>query len=111
MQLTGRLVELADVTDRQRDEMFSLLRTYYANVRRDDFEADLGEKQWVIQMVSPDGAVLGFSTQMLLECDVAGRSITALFSGDTIIRPDCWGRNPLARMGDPPKATSKLCRG
>jgi hypothetical protein len=35
--------------------------------------------------------VCGFSTQRVLEVDVAGRPVKALFFGDTVVAPDHWG--------------------
>ncbi len=79
--------------------MFELMERYYENVRRDVFEADLAEKQWVIQVLHPhSGELCGFSTQMLLDVAVGGRFITALFSGDTIIERAHWGDNALTHV-------------
>jgi hypothetical protein len=98
MKLVGRLVSAAEVTRAQRDVMFALMDRYYEDVRRDVFEADLAEKRWVIQLVHPGtGELCGFSTQMLLEAD-AGRPVTALFSGDTIIDRAHWGDSALTHV-------------
>jgi hypothetical protein len=99
MRLKGRLVHVADVTPFQRDEMFALMDRHYKNVRRDTFAADLARKQWVIQVVHPDtGGLCGFSTQVILDVQVAGRPVKALFSGDTIVARDHWGDNALAHV-------------
>jgi hypothetical protein len=99
MKLQGRLVPIAHVTNALRDEMFVLMETYYENMDRSVFEADLAEKQWVIQVVDPiTGAICGFSTQMLLDLAVEGRPVRALFSGDTIVLHEYWGQNPLAQV-------------
>jgi hypothetical protein len=63
------------------------------------FDRDLDEKHWVIELTDPaTGGICGFSTQMLLELEVDGRAILALFSGDTIVSPEHWGANPLAQV-------------
>jgi hypothetical protein len=99
MRLTGRLVSVTEVTAIQRDTMFQLMERHYAGVRRDDFEADFAEKQWVIQVLDPaSGALCGFSTQMLLNVVAASRPVKALFSGDTIIDRDHWGDNALVHV-------------
>jgi hypothetical protein len=99
MKLIGRLAHAADLTPRERDAMFALMDRHYASVSRDTFEADLDEKHWVIQVLDPDTeAVCGFSTQMLLDVDVAGRSVKALFSGDTIVARERWGDNALSHV-------------
>ena len=63
------------------------------------FERDLEEKDWVILLRDPATQQLaGFSTQMLLEADVAGRTVRTLFSGDTIIDRAHWGDNTLPHV-------------
>lgn len=97
MKLVARVVAAAEVTPVQRDRMFDLMDRHYLNVRRDTFEADLAEKDWVIQLFDSAGAGLcGFSTQVLLNVGVAGRCVRALFSGDTIVDRDHWGDSALA---------------
>ncbi len=99
MNLEGQLLTVAELTPDDRGKMFALMQRYYANVRRAEFDADLDEKQWVIRVVDPDGgAIRGFSTQRLLDLDVDGRQVLALFSGDTIVHRDHWGSNPLAQV-------------
>jgi hypothetical protein len=99
MKLTGQVVRLNDITDVEREEMFLLLETYYANVDRSSFQSDLDEKHWVILLKDPLlGVVRGFSTQMLLHVEVGTRMVRALFSGDTIVRREYWARNPLAHV-------------
>jgi len=100
MKLTGRLVGLHELTDEQRDTMFALMQRYYDNVARANFEADLAEKRWIIQVYDAlTGELCGFSTQMLLDIEVQGRPIKALFSGDTIVARDYWGDSTLAQVG------------
>jgi hypothetical protein len=98
MRLKARLVA-SDAVDRGlRDAMFALMDRHYENVNPRAFAADLDEKDWVIVLTDPHTELLcGFSTQMLLRVDVAGRSVQALFSGDTIVDRDRWGDNALAQ--------------
>lgn len=99
MRLSARLTPTVDVSPAQRDAMFALMERHYANVRRDVFDADLAEKPWVILVSEPAGGELcGFSTQMLLDADVAGRPVKALFSGDTIIDRQHWGDQALSHV-------------
>jgi hypothetical protein len=96
MKLVANLVEVADVTLPERNEMFALMDEHYANVCRKLFEADLADKRWVIFVREPsEDRLCGFSTQTLIEARIAGRPVKALFSGDTIIHRDCWGDSAL----------------
>ena len=50
----------------------------------------------MILVHEPLGRLCGFSTQTLLECEVAGEPLRALFSGDTIIDRQHWGDPALS---------------
>lgn len=92
MKSTGQVVRVGDITSSRRAEMFALMVSYYEGIDRATFDADLDEKDWVIQILDEETqGLLGFSTQMLLQVRVAGRSIRALFSGDTIVDRDARG--------------------
>jgi hypothetical protein len=97
MKLNAHLVPIEGVDRWMRDAMFALMDRHYENVAPGAFAADLDEKDWVIVLTDPHTETLcGFSTQMLLNVDVAGRRVRALFSGDTIVDRDRWGDNALA---------------
>lgn len=99
MNLTGRIVRVEEISPRRRGEMFMLMAEHYDGMRRAEFEADLDEKDWVIELVDPaTGALCGFSTQMVFATEAAGRPVRALFSGDTIVAWDCRARHPLAGL-------------
>ncbi len=99
MKPAGQLVRVADISPSQRDEMFALMTSYYEGIERATFEADLDEKEWVIQILDEDtNRLKGFSTQMLLKVDVSGRSVHALFSGDTIVDRDVRGERTLLQV-------------
>jgi hypothetical protein len=97
MRLKTRVVPRAELTPAHKDTMFALMQRHYDNVRRDQFEVDLAEKDWVIQVSDPASEELcGFSTQMLMQEECQGRPVTALFSGDTIIAREYWGDPALS---------------
>ncbi|MGV3532088.1 MAG: hypothetical protein ACO1QR_06930 [Chthoniobacteraceae bacterium] len=80
----------------QREEMFSLLSSHFEGVTRAQFERDLAEKNWVIE-IRRDGCLMGFSTLLVCELEFEGQPITAIYSGDTIVAPEAWGSPALAR--------------
>ena len=79
-----------------RDEMFALLSRHFEGVMREQFERDLAEKNWIVE-IRRDGRLLGFSTLLVTEENFAGRALTAIYSGDTIVAPEAWGSPVLAR--------------
>ncbi|HUS40605.1 MAG TPA: hypothetical protein VMX74_14215 [Pirellulales bacterium] len=97
--LIGEIIGVDELSVEDHDAMFGLMTRHYANLTRDAFEADLNDKHWVIRLIDPTiGALYGFSTQSVMFSEVDGRPIRALFSGDTIVAPAYWGRNPLAGL-------------
>ena len=92
MKLRGTLALVGDLEPADHDAIFALMALHYDNANRSTFESDLAEKRWAIQVWDqPTGALCGFSTQMVLTTDVDGRSVKALFSGDTVIDRRHWG--------------------
>ncbi len=80
----------------RRDEMFALLARHFEGVTRAQFEHDLAEKNWVVE-IRRDGRLLGFSTLLVCESRCDGRALTAIYSGDTIVAPEAWRSPTLAR--------------
>lgn len=97
MRLASEIVPVCDVPSRDRQRMFSLMQRCYKRVERRQFEHDLQGKQIVIQVRNPeDDQLVGFSTQVVLNCDVNGQAVRALYSGDTVMEPSFWGDSALA---------------
>lgn len=90
-----RKVAVEDISIDVESEMFDLFAGYYDGIARDRFAVDLREKQHVLMMRGDDGRLLGFTTLRVDEHSIGGTTIRALFSGDTIIAHDQWGRNDL----------------
>ncbi len=77
----GAVIPRSALTKRDRDEMFALFRTYFANVRRGAFERDLAEKESAVVLRDDRGVIDGFSTLLRFEA----RGCVVFFSGDTIV--------------------------
>src|SRR5262245_5580483 len=98
-RLAAEAVPCRRVTTAERDEMYALLRSYFAGTERARFDADLDEKDTVLLLRdSASGRVQGFSTLMRMHADIDGESIVAFFSGDTIIDRSYWGETILSRI-------------
>jgi hypothetical protein len=86
----------SELTSRQRDEMFDLLNEHFEGVTRPQFERDLAEKNWVIEL-RRDGRLVGFSTLLVCTSAFENQPIIAIYSGDTIVAPVAWNSPALAR--------------
>jgi hypothetical protein len=80
----------------QRDEMFALLNDHFDGVTRSQFERDLDEKNWVIEL-RRGGRLVGFSTLLATSSRFDGQPITVIYSGDTIVAPEARQSPTLAR--------------
>ncbi len=89
-----RKVEALSVTETKC--MFQLMHQCYDNVALETFMSDLAEKHWALMIRAVDsGDIVGFSTQKLREIEIASRPISILFSGDTVIKREYWGKRDL----------------
>lgn len=94
--LHGKVVPVSDISNSERDRMFTLMSENYDGIKRETFERDLFEKSDVILLTdSNDYKIQGFSTLVVLEELVRGVTTRALFSGDTIIDKKYWGDTEL----------------
>lgn len=99
MILKGSIIEVKNLQKAHKDGMFELFSSYFDNITRETFEKDLQEKEWVILLNDPTTLkIQGFSTQMVLDADIEGIKVKAIFSGDTIIDKAFWGKMELGRI-------------
>ncbi len=90
------LLPRAALSASQRDEMFGLLSHHFDGVTREQFEHDLAEKNWIVE-IRREGRLAGFSTLLVCDAELDGSPLTAIYSGDTIVAPEAWGSSALAR--------------
>ena len=89
------LVEQCDHKTRQR--LYEIFIKYYSKTDRETFDKDLNEKQWVLLMKDHDGTIQGFTTMMMYDLVFQGKSVRAVFSGNTIIEKNFWGSGVLSK--------------
>jgi hypothetical protein len=80
----------------QVDEMYGLLWENFRGVTREQFEKDLGQKNWVI-LLYRDERLMGFSTLLAYETEFRGEPVSVIYSGDTIVAREAWGTPELAK--------------
>lgn len=89
------IIKTEYVSEEEKENLYALFQTFYANTEYKRFLADFKEKQWLIRM-SEGPRLAGFSTQQILELPIGGKPVRFLFSGDTIVHPDYWSKSHLA---------------
>jgi hypothetical protein len=84
---------VAELDSVERRQLYELMSGHFANVSEAQFFADLDEKPSVVLVRdAPSGRLRGFSTLKLLETSLDGEPLVAVFAGDTVMEPDCWGQ-------------------
>jgi len=97
MTLRSNIRPPHDLSSRDIEEMFGLMMLHYDKADREMFFEDLREKHWVIELRDDvTGQLKGFSTQRLIDTLLDRETVTALFSGDTIVDREYWGSPMLA---------------
>ena len=96
-RLDGRIVLRQELDGETRDAMFRLLATHFVGNDRLTFEADLAEKHCAILLEDECGRLRGFSTLLFYTTDAPGRTVSVVYSGDTIVDRAWWGSPALPR--------------
>jgi hypothetical protein len=96
--MKSRLIATQQLTLPERDAMYSLLGSHFEGVKREVFDTDLENKNWVIWLEDESERILkGFSTLSIYETEFEGEILTVVYSGDTIMDPSAWSSSVLSR--------------
>jgi hypothetical protein len=77
--------------------MFQLMQAYYDAIAEQQFLSDLSKKDAVILLKDRNGAIQGFSTLASVCVNLDGKTLRAIFSGDTVIDKRYWGQRALGK--------------
>jgi hypothetical protein len=77
--------------------MRRLLSVYFEGVTAGQFDADLEDKNWVVLLEDEKGSLMGFSTLRYYRTRYEGRSLSVVYSGDTIADQSAWRSTALLR--------------
>lgn len=72
-------------------ELFDLYSSYFGGTSLELFKKDLSGKDYVGVIRDGDRVLRGFATVAVLETEYKGRTVRAIFSGDTLVHHDFWG--------------------
>ncbi|MBF2065188.1 MAG: hypothetical protein IGS39_12305 [Calothrix sp. C42_A2020_038] len=94
--MKSHLLKIESLSNSQKDTMYTLLNTHFEGVRRDVFELDLNNKNWVI-LIEDETQLKGFSTLLMYTTQFNGENVNVVYSGDTIVDPSAWSSSTLSR--------------
>jgi hypothetical protein len=96
--MNSRLLRTIDLSCQEKNAMFTLLGNHFEGVKRNIFESDLSNKNWVILLEDKNAEQLkGFSTLLMYNTQFQGENISVVYSGDTIVDPSAWSSSSLSR--------------
>ncbi len=85
-----------EISKTELKEMYHIFTKYYDNTDYKTFISDLDKKTGVFIAYRKDTkAIVGFTTILKMKMRVNGKKIIGVFSGDTIIEKEFWGKNAL----------------
>ncbi len=94
--LDGKIVKVAELSDKDKKRMFELMDLFYENIVWEIFLSDLEEKDFCILLFDESEIIYGFSTQKIIQVTGDFGVVHGVFSGDTIVHKDYWNsHHPL----------------
>lgn len=94
--ITPQVLEVAQLGEPARRELYALFERYYESTDYGRFCADLSGKSHVLMLRDETDMLRGFSTLALYAREFEDRRLRVLFSGDTVVDEADWGQQALA---------------
>jgi hypothetical protein len=92
----GDIVRRSELGKEAEGEMYALFASQFSGVSVTEFLRDLDEKNWVLLLRGDDGRLAGFSSMHVYHVTVAGREMTIVYSGDTVVDVSTWSDSALS---------------
>lgn len=96
LRLRASVVRRSSISSADCDAMFGVFERYYQGATRQQFEADLDEKDWII-LLRAGNSIRGFSTLLTRRLQMDGKNVVCVFSGDTVLEKEHWGDPALGK--------------
>lgn len=94
--MKGKILQCDNIDESTLVGMYALFCEQFDGVSFDVFREDLADKTWVLLLRKDDQTLCGFSTMDIYDIDVQGRSVTVVYSGDTVVSSEAWSDSALS---------------
>jgi hypothetical protein len=95
--LKAAIVSINRLMPEDKTRMLELMQAYYDAVTRQQFLLDLSRKDAVILLKDRNNTIQGFSTLATVRVKLDGKTLRAIFSGDTVIDKQYWSQRALGK--------------
>jgi len=92
--LKSVVLQVEKMTTEQTDTMYAIMEVYYGNTSYNAFIGELKKKRDVVLLLDEQGIIRGFTTLAVFPYD---EQTQLLYSGDTIVEKEYWGRHNLSQ--------------
>ena len=92
--LKSAVLQVKELTTAQIDAMYAIMEVYYGNTSRNVFYGTLKKKQDAVLLLDEQNIIRGFTTLAVIPYD---EQTQLLYSGDTIVEKEFWGRHDLSQ--------------
>lgn len=95
-RIYSSFIALQDLKTTDTQAMYAIYSKFYQNTSHAIFINDLQHKTGaIVARTRQTNRIIGFSTLTIFDCDLHGKRIRGIFSGDTIVEPEYWGSRCL----------------
>ncbi len=94
--MSEQLVTRAELPAATRAQMFDLYCSQFENASREQFDADLDGKNWVLLLRDDEDKLVGFSNMHVYKARINSRDTWFVYSGDTTVDSSTWNDPTLA---------------
>jgi hypothetical protein len=92
----AQIKSIPELSALEIERMYSIFSKYYVNHSREQFSADLFEKDHIILLRdSKEKTIQGFSTLLKVDLKSQGHNAIGIYSGDTVLEKAYWGNKAL----------------
>ena len=95
--LKTAIISVSRLAPEDKTRMLRLMQAYYDSVTEQQFLEDLSKKDAVILLKDQSREIQGFSTLATVRVKLDGKTLRAIFSGDTVIDKQYWGQRALGK--------------
>lgn len=94
--MKGNIYTSAEIDGPTMAAMYALFCEQFDGISFNVFRDDLTAKAWVLLLRDDADVLCGFSSMDLYDIDVDGRTVSVVYSGDTVVKSDTWSDSALS---------------